>query len=85
VGRIAKVRRERNMMGDKVSKGAIKVVEIIGISEDSFDDAVTNAVAKAAETIDGISGVEVISQTARVKEGKITQYHATVKLAFTVK
>ena len=72
-------------MGDKVSKGAIKVVEIIGISEDSFDDAVTNAVAKAAETIEGISGVEVISQTARVKEGKITQYHATVKLAFAVK
>jgi flavin-binding protein dodecin len=72
-------------MGEKVSKGAIKVVEIIGISEQSFDDAVTNAVAKAAETIDGISGVEVISQTARVKDGKITQYHATVKLAFTVK
>ena len=72
-------------MGEMVSKGAIKVVEIIGISEDSFDDAVANAVAKAAETIDGISGVEVISQTARVKDGKVTQYHATVKLAFAVK
>ncbi len=72
-------------MGEYVSKGAIKVLEIIGISEQSFDDAVSQAVAKAAETIDGISGVEVISQTARVKDGKVTQYHATVKLAFAVK
>jgi flavin-binding protein dodecin len=72
-------------MGEYVSKGAIKVLEIIGISEQSFDDAVSQAVAKAAETIDGISGVEVLSQTARVKDGKVTQYHATVKLAFAVK
>lgn len=72
-------------VGEYVSKGAIKVLEIIGISEDSFDDAVSQAVAKAAETIDGITGVEVTNQTARVKEGKITQYHATVKLAFAVK
>ena len=72
-------------VGEYVSKGAIKVLEIIGISEDSFDDAVSQAVAKAAETIDGITGVEVTNQTARVKDGKITQYHATVKLAFAVK
>lgn len=72
-------------MSEYVSKGAIKVLEIIGISEDGFEDAVKQAVAKAAETIDGISGVEVVSQTARVKDGKITQYHATVKLAFAVK
>ncbi len=72
-------------MAEYVSKGAIKVLEIIGISETSFDDAVAQAVRKAAETIEGITGVEVTSQTARVKDGKITQYHATVKLAFAVK
>lgn len=72
-------------MGEYVSSGAIKILEIIGISEKSFDDAVSQAVAKASETIQGITGVEVTSQTARVKDGKVTQYHATVKLAFTVK
>ena len=72
-------------MSEYVSKGAIKVLEIIGISEESFDDAVSQAVAKASETIEGITGVEVTSQTARVKDGKVTQYHATVKLAFAVK
>jgi len=72
-------------MGEYVSKGAIKVLEIIGISEDGFEDAVKQAVAKAAETIEGITGIEVTSQTARVKDGKVTQYHTTVKLAFAVK
>ena len=72
-------------MGEYVSRGAIKVLEIIGISEVSFDDAVSQAVAKASETSEGITGVEVTAQTARVKDGKVTQYHATVKLAFAVK
>ncbi len=72
-------------MGEYVSKGAIKVLEIIGISEESFEDAVSQAVAKAAESIDGITGVEVTNQSARVKDGRITQYHSTVKLAFAVK
>ncbi len=72
-------------MGEIVSRGAIKVLEIIGISEVSFDDAVSQAVVKASETIEGITGVEVTGQTARVKDGKVTQYHTTVKLAFTVK
>lgn len=72
-------------MGEYVSSGAIKILEVIGISEKSFDDAVSQAVAKASETIQGITGVEVTSQTARVKDGKVTQYHATVKLAFAVK
>jgi hypothetical protein len=77
--------RKGIVMGEYVSSGAIKVLEIIGISEKSFDDAVSQAVAKASETIQGITGVEVTSQTARVKDGKVTQYHATVKLAFAVK
>lgn len=77
--------RKGNYVSEYVSKGAIKVLEIIGISEVSFDDAVSQAVAKASETIEGITGVEVTSQTARVKDGKVTQYHATVKLAFAVK
>jgi len=72
-------------VAEYVSKGAIKVLEIIGISQESFDDAAAQAVKKASETIEGITGVEVTNQTARVKDGEIVQYHATVKLAFAVK
>ena len=68
-------------MSDYISRGAIKV---IGISDESWEDAADQAVAKASESVKGITGIEVVSQTARVREGKITQYHATIKLAFVV-
>ena len=72
-------------MGDYIDKGAIKVLEIIGVSGKSFEDAVEQAVSKAAESVSGITGVEVTAQTARVDDGKVSQYHATCKIAFVVK
>ena len=71
-------------MSDYISRGAIKVIEVIGISDESWEDAADQAVAKASESVKGITGIEVVSQTARVREGKITQYHANIKLAFVV-
>jgi dodecin len=72
-------------MSDFIESGAVKVIEVIGISTESFESAVENAVAKAAESISGITGVEVQSFSARVNEGKVVQYRADVKLAFVVR
>ncbi len=72
-------------MGEFIEEGAIKVIEVIGISKDGFESAVDNAVAKASESIGGITGVEVQNLSARVHEGKVVQYRANVKLAFAVR
>lgn len=72
-------------MGDFIESGAVKVIEVIGISEKGFEDAIDNAVAKAAESINGITGVEVQNLSARVDDGKVVQYRANVKLAFAVR
>jgi flavin-binding protein dodecin len=72
-------------MAEYIDKGAVKVIEIIGISDESFEDAIQRGVAKAAESVQGITGVEIENMTARVKDGKVTQYHATMKMAFAVK
>lgn len=72
-------------MGDFIDSGAVKVIEVIGISKDGFEAAVDNAVTKASESIKGITGVEVQNLSARVDDGKVTQYRATVKLAFAVR
>jgi flavin-binding protein dodecin len=72
-------------MGDFIDTGAVKVIEVIGISADGFEAAVDNAVAKASESIAGITGVEVQNLSARVSEGKVVQYRANVKLAFAVR
>jgi len=72
-------------VGDFIEAGAVKVIEVIGISAEGFEDAVDNAVAKASESIKGITGVEVQNFSARVDDGKVVQYRANVKLAFAVR
>ena len=67
-----------------ISDGAVKVIEIIGISSKSFNDAVAQALDKASKSVKGITGFEVTKHMASVKDGKITQYKVNLKLAFPV-
>ena len=62
----------------------VKVVELVGESNKSWDDAVQNAVHEASRTIENVSGVEVYNFTADVEDGKIVDYKANVKIAFSV-
>lgn len=61
-----------------------KVIELVGESNVSWDDAVHNAVRKASETVDGITGAEVLNLTANINEGKVVEYKVNLKLAFGV-
>ena len=71
-------------MAEHIDLGAIKVIEVIGVSPSSFEDAVKMALSKAAESITGITGVEVQSLSASVRDGEIAHYKANVKIAFVV-
>jgi flavin-binding protein dodecin len=63
----------------------IKIMELVGESKKSWDDAVREAVKAAAETVRHIRGVEVLNCTAQIDEdGDITSYRANVHLAFEV-
>ena len=63
-----------------------KIIEIVGSSGKSWDDAAQVALTEATKTIHGITGIELTDMTARVdpNTGKITEYHSTVKIAFGV-
>jgi len=60
----------------------VKVIELVGTSTKSWHDAVQDALKEASKTLQGISGIDVLSTTAVVKDNKITEYRATVKVAF---
>ncbi|MDI3281384.1 MAG: dodecin family protein [Bacillota bacterium] len=62
----------------------VKVIELVGESPTSWQDAVENAVAQAAKTVRNITGVEVTNMTANVRDGKIVEYKADVQVAFAV-
>jgi flavin-binding protein dodecin len=64
--------------------GVAKVVTIIGASPESFAKAADAAVQEAAKTLRGISGAQVISMSAVVDNGRISEYRTTVNIAFGV-
>lgn len=61
----------------------VKVAEIVGESNHSWNDAVQSAVREASRSIHNITGVEVYNLTANVEEGNITEYKANVKVVYT--
>jgi len=60
----------------------VKVVELIGTSKTSWEDAVQQILKEASATLRHIIGV--IHRTAHVHEGKISEYRATAHVAFQV-
>ena len=60
----------------------VKVIELIGESPKSWEEATQNALDVAAKTIRGIVGIDVDHFTAKVKDNKIIAYRANVKVAF---
>lgn len=60
----------------------VKTIELIGNSPDSWEDAAQNALDDANESIEGIKGIEVKSQTATVENGRIERYKTTLHVAF---
>ena len=62
----------------------VKILELIGSSPDGWNEAVQTAVTEAAKTVKNIKGVHVKRCTAKVKDNKIVEYNADVKIAFIV-
>lgn len=61
-----------------------KIIELVGESPTSWQDAVESAVREANRTVDNITGVEVTNWTASVSQGKVQEYKVDVKIAFGV-
>ena len=63
-----------------------KIMELVGSSDKSWQDAAQVALEEAKKTIHGITGVEIGDMTAKVdpNTGNITEYHTAVKIAFGV-
>lgn len=61
-----------------------KVVELIGVSTKSFEDAIECAVQDASATTRGITGADVVNMTVKCENGRIVEYKVNLKVAFGV-
>ena len=62
-----------------------KVIEVIGSSEKSWEDAAKVAVERASKTLDDLRIAEVISQDVKIEKGKIAAYRTKLSLSFKFK
>ncbi len=59
-----------------------RVTKLTASSTKGFQDAVETALKRAAKTLRGITGLEVLSQKAKVEKGKIAEYRVTLEVTF---
>lgn len=61
-----------------------KVVEIVGSSETSIEDAIGTAIARANETLRNLRWFEVLQTRGHIENGKVAHYQVTLKIGFTM-
>ena len=59
-----------------------KVIELVGTSTKSWEEAAKAAVDRAAETLRDLRVAEVVAQDLVITDGKVEAYRAKVKISF---
>ncbi len=59
-----------------------KLVELVGVSGESYADATKNAVDRASDTLRGLGWFQVTELRGLIQDGEIAEYQATAKIGF---
>jgi flavin-binding protein dodecin len=65
-----------------MAESVYKIIEIVGSSRSSWDDAAKNAVETASKTLKDLRIAEVTELDLKLENGKVAAYRARVKLSF---
>jgi flavin-binding protein dodecin len=65
-----------------MSTSAYKIIELVGASETSWEDAAKNAVETASKTLRDLRIAEVTKLDMKIENGKVAAYRARVNLSF---
>ena len=67
-----------------MSEHVYKIMELTGSSTSSADDAVRNAIERAARTMRSMRWFEVTDTRGHIEDGRIAHWQVTVKIGFTL-
>jgi flavin-binding protein dodecin len=59
-----------------------RVTELSAISEQGFEDAINQAVARATKTLRGVEGAWIKDQNVMIEDGNIVGYKVNVEITF---
>jgi len=67
-----------------MSQHVYKLIELTGSSPNSMEEAIENAIERAAQSVRHMRWFEVISTRGHIEEGKVAHWQVTVKVGFTL-
>jgi len=67
-----------------MSDHVYKIIEIVGTSPKSIEDAVNNALEKASKTVRGMSWLQVVETRGHIEKQKLTKWQVVVKVGFAL-
>ena len=65
-----------------MSNSVYNIIELVGSSSTSWEDAAKNAVETAAKTLKDLRIAEITQMDMKIENGKVTAYRAKVNLSF---
>ena len=65
-----------------MSDSVYKIIELVGTSPNSWEEAARNAVSKAVQTLRDLRIAEVSAMDMHIKDGKVENYRTKVKVSF---
>ncbi len=67
-----------------MSSHTYKVIELVGSSAIGTDDAINNAISKAAKTVKHLNWFEVVETRGHIADDKVAHYQVTLKAGFRI-
>ena len=61
-----------------------KMIELVGVSDQSIQQAVRNAITRASQTLHGLDWFEVAEVRGTVKDGQVGEFQVKVKVGFRI-
>ena len=65
-----------------MSDSIYKIIEVVGTSEVSWEDAANKAIERASKTLEDLRIAEVTSQDLKIEGGKVVSYRTRLRLSF---
>lgn len=67
-----------------MSEHVYKLVEIVGSSESSLEDAIKTAVARASRTLKNLRWFEVVQTRGHIENGAVKHFQVVLKVGLTI-
>lgn len=65
-----------------MAENTYKLIELVGASETSIEEAIQNAITRANQTLKNLDWFEVVEARGLIQDGKVNQFQVKLKVGF---